>query len=297
MDIIKPEQYGAVGNGVDNDTDPLQNAIDVAASCGACVELTWGKTYMIVPTITGSGVYVGLKLPSRTILSMHRAQIISPSIQGDEHQILQSIDTDDVIISGGSIIGDLDPQSPSGASGVGVAFWGCRNAVISGVSISRCRGDGVYVRRGTPQNESAPTTKSLIDRCYIHDCSRQGISVVCADGLHITCNEVENIRGNNPQSGIDLEPSTGHYVRDVVIDKNRIRSVDGPGIVAQGDVGPSAFVISRNIVRDAAKESIRIKRSTGFVIENNLVHSLAGETVRVIDCTDYTVGANQPIAG
>ena len=40
-----PEDYGAVGNGVQNDVKALQAAIDAAHKNGGTVVLTSGKTY------------------------------------------------------------------------------------------------------------------------------------------------------------------------------------------------------------------------------------------------------------
>lgn len=46
---------------------------------------------------------------------------------------------------------------------------------------------------------------TYIEKCDLHDCRRQGISVCGAKNVYIRDNNIHHIAGTNPQSGIDIE--------------------------------------------------------------------------------------------
>ena len=114
------------------------------------------------------------------------------------------------------------------------------NVRIDNVDVSGMRGDGIIltgliekklddhgnqvyvdgVAQGVCVSEK-PNAHVTIQNCTLHDCTRQGISVVMGDNVTIANNHIYNIKGNAPESAIDLEP-TDHdgngFLHNITVD-------------------------------------------------------------------------------
>ena len=86
--------------------------------------------------------------------------------------------------------------------GHGINIWGSKNVEISNLEIYDMIGDGVYIS-GTSINNTS--TSIFIHDCNIYNTRRQGISIISAENVEIYNNEIHDINGTDPASGIDLE--------------------------------------------------------------------------------------------
>lgn len=115
------------------------------------------------------------------------------------------------IIGSGKIIGDRDTNTATGEHGHGIAILG-KNVSVKNIEISKCFGDGIFIFN-TPKNVE-------IDNCIIHDCRRQGISIIQASNVKISNTEIYNINGTAPGAAIDLEPNEKTQVIQNIIIEN-----------------------------------------------------------------------------
>jgi hypothetical protein len=88
---------------------------------------------------------------------------------------------------------------------MGIYCRSSSNVYIENADISWCDGDGIYLgNTGSGQTyNSNVTLKNVI--CSNN--SRNGISVISADGLTITSPTLTNNNGTLPKCGIDFEPN------------------------------------------------------------------------------------------
>lgn len=89
-----------------------------------------------------------------------------------------------------------------------VALLGSRSIDISGFSIEKSGGDGIYV--GQKAGEAIPSDISLRDLA-ISGNHRQGVSVISARNLVLSHSIVTGTSGHAPQAGIDFEPNRGVF--------------------------------------------------------------------------------------
>lgn len=128
-----------------------------------------------------------------------------------------------------TLIGDKDIHTgTSGEWGHGFKIEGCSNICIEGLTIKNCWGDGLYIgeTNTAQQNDNIRLINILNDSNR-----RQGISVISCDGMDILDCVARNIKGINPQSGIDIEPNnTGNIIKNINITNFRSYECAGSGI-------------------------------------------------------------------
>lgn len=142
-----------------------------------------------------------------------------------EYSILRLKNTSNVNIYGGGIIeGDvIDNADASLEFGFGIQIFNSQDVTISDLEIKNCLGDGIMLNSYSSLNPVNTNIKVLNNK--IHTNSRQGISVLDADGLDIYNNYIYNtglIKGKLPMAGIDIEPEASNSVRNVNIINNSI---------------------------------------------------------------------------
>lgn len=140
------------------------------------------------------------------------------------YRIFSIFDACDVNIKGtGKIVGDRDlhtyildapePESKRGANttheyGHGIQITNASNVDISGITITKCIGDGICI----DGNDVS---------CWgltVSYCRRQGISVVGGERISISdCNISHTWGSRKAGFGIDIEPDSEHSVSDVTI--------------------------------------------------------------------------------
>ena len=105
----------------------------------------------------------------------------------------------------------------------------CRNVTVENMSMCESGGDGVYVGNRYGKN-GGPCRNIALRDCVMDRNYRQGISVICVDGLLMERCVMSNTAGGNPMAGIDFEPnSRDEIVRNAVLRDCRAVNNKGAG--------------------------------------------------------------------
>lgn len=141
--------------------------------------------------------------------------------------IIRVLRASNVTICGkGKIIGDCYAgMTGAKRQTIGVSVSASKNVIIEGLEIEKCF-DGIYTA-ATVQSEEL-----TIKNNFISNCSRQGITIDAVTNCVIINNTISNVRGQSPQSGIDIEHhkktnSDKHYIKNVVVKNNNIYDCKG----------------------------------------------------------------------
>ncbi len=163
---------------------------------------------------------------SNTELIINGTIVLAPNSYGKYYMI--HVLGDDVVIKGkGSLIGDRPKHiGEEGQWGFGIYVNRSHRVSISGLSISECWGDCIYV--------NGMSSDVMIKDCRISYGRRQGISVTSAKNVTIKDCYISNIAGHAPEYGIDVEPNANDTVHVVKISNVVIEDCVG-GIMAYGN--------------------------------------------------------------
>lgn len=223
--IISPRAFGALGDGLADDTDAFQRAIDSLGGQGGTVAVPAGR-YRLDPlrsVMLRDRVHLQLD-PAATLVAIPNA--------ADRAVLLMVREVSDVVISGGSIVGERDQHfGTTGEWGHGIQLRGARRVTLRDLHVSRCWGDGLSVA-GTERVHGAPSEAStdvLLQRVVSTGNRRQGLTIGYAHRVRVIDCEFAGTEGTPPAAGIDVEPDAS-LATAIEIAHCRIHDNRGPGI-------------------------------------------------------------------
>ena len=198
-DTMNVRQFGAKGDGTNDDTDNIQCALDNCKN----VSVPSG-TYMIDAT-----EHISPNTGNKLVLS-NDATIKAITNAEEHYEIIYINNVHDVEICGGTIEGDRSTHT--GATGE----WGQCISVIGGsdkiyihdINLKNAWGDGIYFN--TCSNVSTA-------RVHVDNVRRNGYSLIATTNFLSEDDFIENTNGTAPQCGVDIEPNTSANVLDNIV--------------------------------------------------------------------------------
>ncbi|WP_306601921.1 right-handed parallel beta-helix repeat-containing protein [Geothrix sp. 21YS21S-2] len=276
---VKDRAYGALGNGVRDDTRSIQRAIDAVAGTGGTVVFPAG-TYLVDPV---ASMNAGLRAVSNATLRFHPGAILKAMPTTTSNYVVLTVSmVQNVTILGGTILGNRHNNSirDEEEGGIGLKVAGSRNVFIQGVTAKDCWEDGFYVGAGARD----------VTLCQVvaDGNRRQGLSVTSVDGLVVTRSTFRNTTGFMEKgafvcgAGIDLEPNAGQTVANVTITGCELRgnASGGLAICVPSSLTGRAF-ISRVVAEDnTAIDNAKRDGTGGIVVSNTTGHRISNNRVR-----------------
>lgn len=293
---INVKDFGAVGDGVTDDTKAIKNAFATLKDYGYIV---FPKGHYIVTPTSNKQSFIKLTGLKSVTIDLNGSTIEVATNGYPNYNLFELVDCENFVITNGALKGDrlthdYTTISSPHAFGYGVFL---RSSLTSeeepsdtlkcGGEISNCEihnftGDGVVTKNGM-----SPATITIKD-CKIHHCRRQGISIldsdtVVIDNCHIHhIGTFDGIEGTSPMCGIDIEGISGTKTINFVNIKNTvIEDISQYSVVA---VSPKTYEtvdgvstitgIRGNIIK---KITIENSRMGVLVIESNKTYGIGEE--------------------
>jgi polygalacturonase len=226
--VISVKTTGAKGDGITNDTDAIQTAINQVNDTGGTVFVPAG-IYMIDGTKS-------LKLGSNMTLQLDPSAVLQVIATSASTYYALSSTGSNINIVGGTITGDRKNHLGTGGEwGMGIYLSGTTNVVIENTTVNEMWGDGVYIT-------GAAKSTTICGLVADHN-RRQGMSVIYASGVIVKNSTFKNTQGTSPQSGIDIEPNANNTVDNVQITDSKFTGNQNNGFMIYGGSGPVTNVI------------------------------------------------------
>lgn len=276
--ILNVRDYGAVGDGVTDDTAAinaaardLQDGETLYIPAGTYLLHEYGEKDIIL--IEGKN-NVRIEMEDGAIMQLDAVEDGAISKE-NHHFIFHLVNCQNSTVTGGSIYGDLLRYKGTMrvTQGYGIRMIDCRNVTVQNVEIAYMRGDGIIMFTAIKYEDGTREKcyNITIDNCHVHDCFRNGITLSSTDGCVISNTVVHGIKGNAPEAAIDVEAEfSGTVNKNATIENCNFYD---NGRLSVALVGPS--------------ENISIISST---LEQYFVQKEEGDGLYIKDCTLGSVG-------
>lgn len=256
--FITPEMFGAKGDGITDDTE----AINSALNCSGVISFST-KTYLVDASIF-------LNVKSNSVINLNWATIKVIPNNLPRHYAFNVENVENVVIQNGVVIGERDEHTgDEGEWGFGIRIQNSKNVSVRNVTIKDFWGDGICL--------GGVNKDIIIEKCQISNCRRQGISICGAENIIVANCYIANINGTDPQSCIDVEPNDGETAKNVLIIGNVFESPvstcmkscqkkDGTRIIEN-------LIITKNTFIGTAEYAVYIIGHSA-IIEGNIFHGV-----------------------
>lgn len=182
---VTPEMFGAIGDGVSDDTEALQKTF--AASKNVSMS---NRDYLVSDTIS---------VKSDTIVTLSGVKIFSKATENKKY-IFDITNKENIKIYGDNAT--LEMTKPQTVQQACVAIFNSKNILVDGLELTKPGGDGIII--GGAVGKEAQDV--IINHCVIDSARRNGISIVGGvDNIKINNCVIKNTSGAIPQLGIDIE--------------------------------------------------------------------------------------------
>ena len=231
---VTPQMFGAKGDGVTDDTNAINQAIEYAGNNGV-VYIPEGK-YLVSSSMSSNldeskryvaiGVYQKENLKIILSPKAHIKHSVLPleeivTFKTARYYPLGIISSSNITVDGGIFEGEADEHvelykdnadafwwqedgTYSRGHGYGICIRGSDHVTIKNTEVFNVFGDAYHISLSSKGKSNFIT----LENCIGHSSTRQGLSVTGGDNTVIRNCEFYNIIGNSPESGIDFEPDS-----------------------------------------------------------------------------------------
>lgn len=225
--------FGAVGDGVADDTAALQAAIDAQAA---------GATLRFEPRVYRIAGDRGLRLRDGLRLDLAGATLAAANVPGARCRVLDVSGTRGVTVGGGTLAG-----SRAGAPewGVGILASDAEDLTLEDLTLRDFYFDGILLtgNRGC--------RRVRIRRVVAENNRRTGLAVPAAEDVTVEDSVFRGSRGQSPQAGANCEPNAGGAVRRVLFRRSTFEGNAGVGLYLHRALGVTVADVAAedNVVR------------------------------------------------
>lgn len=254
------KSFGAKGDGINNDTQSIQDAINEAATIAGSV---------IIP----EGVYLVNALESInvkdnvTIIMTPKTVLKAIPNSSSHYAILNITNVKNVRIYGGVLVGDRSEHlRTDGEWGMGVRIIGSTNVTIKYTKANDCWGDGFYIGGNSYQDYCE---NIRLVNIAANNNRRQGISLISGRNIDIINAVLTNTNGTSPAAGLDIEPNRVSQIMENINIDNLTSIHNSAGIK----------IYLRNLSNSERNINITIRNHRDYGSKQGFVVSSAGGIV------------------
>ena len=237
-DIMNVKQFGAKGDGLTDDTTPIQTALNYNSNINVPAGVYMVNAVTRISPNTNNKIVLDNDAVIKAIANAE-----------DHYEVIYINNVSNVEISGGTIEGDRETHTgTSGEWGQCISVSGGADHIyIHDITLKNGWGDGIYF------NTCSNVTTS---RVHVDNVRRNGYSLIAVTNFLSEDDLIENTNGTAPQCGVDIEPNRGTDVIDNVV-FNRLTTKNNASkgfIIAYGETVTNEtpfHIVVNNIFSDS----------------------------------------------
>lgn len=237
MVSVNIKEFGAVGDGVTDDTAAINGAIEFAYNNNIYNVIVPSGVYMINADLTETDRNTGgIRIKSNINLLMSDTTILKSIVSTAEYyNVISAVKCNNFTISGGTIQCDKNREDGNKGQGIGIYVQDCSNSSIKNILIKDALGDGIIVCNS--YEAGGKSDKIILQNITIDGARRNGLSILVAQDIDIHNCTFTNNGTIDPKYAIDIEPDydwNHDDTRNINI-RNCIFENNTNGIMTAGD--------------------------------------------------------------
>lgn len=250
--LINVKDYGAVGDGIADDTLAIKEATTYLNENGGILFFPIG-TYIVSTTSKNESV-IELNSDKKIEVDFLKSTIQMQVSENRSYRIINIENCTNVEIRNGNIIGDRiihDYENYPNSDGRGIRSVNNTLCNIINTEISQMTWDAISTN--TYYNETTNIGTTNIRDCNLHHCRRMGITITDSDIVNVIDTNIQHIgendgiEGVSPKSGIDIEPHNKNgTINYVLLDNVNIKNITTYGVVNSGPYHENVVSIDIN---------------------------------------------------
>jgi len=285
--VLDVRNFGAIGDGVHNDTAAIQAAINALPADGGTVYVP-GGTYMI-------DAVRNLRLRGQMHLQLAPdARLVAIPNSVDRTYVLNVYKVSDVEISGGQIVGERDQHmGTTGEWGHAIMVRGSKRVTVRDIHLSRCWGDGLSIGGAAATTGTIPSEDVVVANIVSTGNRRQAVTIGRSRGVKIYDSELSYTSGIKPGCGIDIEPDPDSTASTsgVRVENCWIHHNAGNGIQVYKTV-LNVVIKACTIEYNQGYGVLLLNADSGYVVNNKFMHNrLYGVSARTAS-HGYQISSN-----
>lgn len=248
-DTVSVRDFGAVGDGVTDDTNAILVAIAAMPSSGGSLFFP-AATYIV-----NSDNYNGLKFDGKSnfVVDGYGATIkvkAGASVVGG-YEVMSFFNCSNGAINGLTIDGNRANRTIPGETSAHLLTicTSCSQITVNDVIAVNSPADGFLITTFDFTVAATYPSDITLVNCVADNAFRNGLSSIGSLRLTINGGEFKNTNGTSPQCGIDIEPDAGYTYgnRQTIIDGSRLFNNDGYGLALGGPIGLNKNILIANV--------------------------------------------------
>ncbi|HEY0769019.1 MAG TPA: glycosyl hydrolase family 28-related protein, partial [Sphingobacteriaceae bacterium] len=284
--------YGAVGNGIADDTDNFNAAITAVHNAGGGSVYVPIGTYLIDPDVS-------INMKSNVLLDMVdslRIIKVKPT-SSERYNVIRIHNRTNSRVKGGKILGERYSHiGTTGEWGMGISIYGSTNCRVDRTVITNCWGDGIVVG-GTDRypNSDHQSVNCVIKEVRSRNNRRQGLTIGAVDSLIVSYCKFMSTNGAAPEAGIDIAPDNLPATR-IHIQNCEIAYNDRVGVLMYKNTNATSLIsqvtVEGNNIHHNGTWSGQFTRTDRVKFYWNLIQNNGNNGFSITDCTNMVTTPN-----
>ncbi len=288
-DVVSVKDFGAVGDGVADDSIPFANAL-AALATGVTLSLEGLTLKINQQNIVSSKSGFAIDGEGATIIAANGMTVAS------DKELLAFRNCTDFTVKNLIVNGNRANRIPAEVAAHNIELRSCQRFVFERVRSINAVVDGFILNTSTAGTASTFVREGIFTECSANNCYRQGMSIINAYNIVVSGGSYNNTNGTSPQSGIDVEANAGAATPGnayILIQGARFSGNTGQGIITSA-VSTGVDIWIDGCSFDANAEGAINAAATGTVISKC---SFRGHTASVQGIVRFPSSAPAVTAG